>query len=96
MIEILYFEGCPNLAPTLELAREVVAELGLDAALSSRVSLGECGEPGGNQLDVVPEALGDHIEVDHLHQRVRCPRHLLRMLLGYQTSQTSLNWSTYI
>ena len=32
-IEILYFEGCPNLWPTLELAREVVGELGLDAEI---------------------------------------------------------------
>ncbi len=31
MIEILYFDGCPNHEPTLELAREVVAELGLEA-----------------------------------------------------------------
>ena len=30
MIEILYFDGCPNHQPTLKLAREVVAELGLD------------------------------------------------------------------
>ncbi len=33
MIEILYFEGCPNLGPTRVLAREVVGELGLDAAI---------------------------------------------------------------
>ena len=33
MIEILYFEGCPNLGPTLELAREVVGELGIDTAI---------------------------------------------------------------
>ena len=31
MIEILYFDGCPNHQPTLELTREVVAELGLEA-----------------------------------------------------------------
>ena len=29
MIEVLYFEGCPNLAPTLALAHEVLSELGL-------------------------------------------------------------------
>ncbi len=28
-IEVLYFEGCPHLEPTLSLAREVLAELGL-------------------------------------------------------------------
>ena len=33
MIEILYFDGCPNHQPTLKLAREVVAELGLDAEI---------------------------------------------------------------
>ena len=31
MIEILYFDGCPNLEATLELTRQVVAELGLEA-----------------------------------------------------------------
>lgn len=29
MIEILYFDGCPNYEPTLDLAREVVGELGV-------------------------------------------------------------------
>ncbi len=29
MIEVLYFEGCPNLEPTLSLADEVLSELGL-------------------------------------------------------------------
>ena len=33
MIEVLYFEGCPNLEPTLELARGVAKELGVDAAV---------------------------------------------------------------
>lgn len=32
-IEILYFEGCPNHKPAVELAREVVNELGIDAAI---------------------------------------------------------------
>ncbi len=29
MIEVLYFEGCPNFEPTLSLANEVLSELGL-------------------------------------------------------------------
>ncbi len=29
-IEVLYFEGCPHLEPTLSLAHEVLGELGLD------------------------------------------------------------------
>ncbi len=33
MVEILYFEGCPHLAETVALAREVVAESGLDAEI---------------------------------------------------------------
>ena len=33
MIEILYFEGCPHYQSTLDLAREVVAELGLEAEI---------------------------------------------------------------
>jgi len=32
-IEILYFDGCPNYAPTMELVREVVADLGLNVAV---------------------------------------------------------------
>jgi len=32
-IEILYFSGCPNYEPTVELVREVVGELGLEASL---------------------------------------------------------------
>lgn len=32
-IEILYFDGCPNHAPTMELVREVVADLGITAAV---------------------------------------------------------------
>ncbi len=31
MIEVLYFEGCPNLEPTLTLAGEVLSQLGLSA-----------------------------------------------------------------
>jgi len=30
-IEILYFEGCPNHRPAVEMAREVIEELGIDA-----------------------------------------------------------------
>ena len=30
-IEVLFFEGCPNHEPTLQLAREVVADLGVSA-----------------------------------------------------------------
>ena len=31
MIEVLYFEGCPHVEPTLSLASEVLSELGLAA-----------------------------------------------------------------
>ena len=31
MIEVLYFEGCPNLEPTLALANEALSQLGLSA-----------------------------------------------------------------
>lgn len=30
-VEVLYFEGCPNHAPAVQLAKEVVSELGVDA-----------------------------------------------------------------
>ncbi len=33
MVEILFFAGCPNHAPTVQLAREVLSELGLDAEI---------------------------------------------------------------
>ena len=32
-IEILYFDGCPNRAPTVDLARDVITELGLDVEI---------------------------------------------------------------
>jgi len=31
LIEVLYFAGCPNHEPTVDLAREVLGELGLEA-----------------------------------------------------------------
>lgn len=33
MIEILFFAGCPNHEPTVNLAREVLSELGVDAEI---------------------------------------------------------------
>jgi hypothetical protein len=33
MIELLYFEGCPNHRPTLSLTHEVLGELGLEVEL---------------------------------------------------------------
>ncbi len=33
VIEVLYFEGCPNLGPTIALARDVAAELGIAAEI---------------------------------------------------------------
>jgi hypothetical protein len=33
MIEILYFEGCPNHKPTVDLVREVVEEMGHSAEI---------------------------------------------------------------
>ena len=33
MIEILFFAGCPNHEPTVNLAREVVSEFGVDAEI---------------------------------------------------------------
>ena len=33
MIEILYFPGCPNYEPTVNLAREVLGDLGLEAEI---------------------------------------------------------------
>jgi len=33
-VDILYFEGCPHYEPALELVRDVVEDLGVDAVLS--------------------------------------------------------------
>lgn len=33
MIEVLYFSGCPNHEPTVELAREVLGNLGMTAEI---------------------------------------------------------------
>ncbi len=33
VIEVLYFEGCPNLGPTVALARDTAAELGIAAEI---------------------------------------------------------------
>ncbi len=45
MIEILYFDGCPNREPTLDLAREVLGELGLKAEIREvRVETAEAAE----------------------------------------------------
>lgn len=33
VIEILFFDGCPNHEPTMNLAREVLRELGLEAEI---------------------------------------------------------------
>ena len=68
MIEILYFDGCPNYQPTLALTREVVAELGLEADIHEvRVETSEAaterrflGSPSVrvNGRDIEPEARG--------------------------------------
>ena len=34
-IQVLYFDGCPSYAPTLECLREVVRELGVEAAIEA-------------------------------------------------------------
>ncbi len=33
VIEILFFDSCPNHEPTMDLAREVLSELGLEAEI---------------------------------------------------------------
>ena len=32
-VEVLYFEGCPHHQPTVDLARDVIADVGVDAEL---------------------------------------------------------------
>ena len=66
MIEILFFDGCPNHKPTVDLAREVVEEMGLHAAIREvRVDTAEeaererfLGSPSVrvNGRDIEPEA----------------------------------------
>lgn len=37
-VEVLHHEGCPLFAPALELVRDCVRELGIDAIVSERVA----------------------------------------------------------
>ena len=67
MIEVLYFEGCPNVEPTVALARDVAAELGIDAEIRKVVLCDEAdavrlrflGSPTVrvNGVDIDPEAV---------------------------------------
>jgi hypothetical protein len=50
-IELLYFAGCPNYEPTLQLVREILVQEGLDAELSEirieeNEAIQETGFPG--------------------------------------------------
>ena len=66
VIEVLYFEGCPNLGRTLELARSVAEELGVDADVlevevrdqEEAERLGFLGSPSVrvNGMDIEPGA----------------------------------------
>jgi hypothetical protein len=67
VIEVLYFEGCPNVEPTVVLARDVAAELGIDAEIrkvllrdeADAVRLRFLGSPTVrvNGVDIDPEAV---------------------------------------
>lgn len=67
-VEVLYFEGCPNHAPAVRLAREVIGELGLDAKVEEvevktpeeALELRFLGSPSVqvNGVDVEPSARG--------------------------------------
>lgn len=68
MIEILYFDGCPNHEPTVDLAREVLGELGLSTEIRQVVvetpedaeALRFVGSPSVrvDGLDIEPAARG--------------------------------------
>ena len=68
MIEILYFEGCPNYEPARELVNEVVAELGTEAEIrhvqietnEEAIAKRFLGSPSirVNGIDIEPEARG--------------------------------------
>ena len=67
MIEVLYFEGCPNLEPTVALVRDVAAELGIaaeireveirDAAHGKRLLFLGSPTVRVNGVDIDPEAV---------------------------------------
>ena len=67
MIEVLYFEGCPNLEPTVALVRDVAAELGIaaeireveirDAAHAKRLLFLGSPTVRVNGVDIDPEAV---------------------------------------
>ena len=65
-VQVLYFKGCPNHRPTVELAQEVVADLGLDveveevevkdAADAQRLRFFGSPSVHVNGVDIDPEA----------------------------------------
>ncbi len=67
VIEVLYLEGCPNLEPTVALARDVAAELGIAAEIrevevrdeADAKRLRFLGSPTVrvNEVDIDPEAV---------------------------------------
>ncbi len=67
MIEVLFFEGCPNVVPTVALARDVAAELGIAAEIreveirdeADATRLRFLGSPTVrvNGVDIDPEAV---------------------------------------
>ncbi len=68
-VEVLYFEGCPNHAPTVARVREVMAECGISAELdevevrdaAEAERLGFLGSPSVriNGVDVEPDEAED-------------------------------------
>ncbi len=65
-VDVLYFEGCPNHLPVVELVRQIAADVGLDVEVIQTEVLGQAeaqrlrflGSPTiqVNGIDVVPEA----------------------------------------
>ncbi len=62
-IEILYFEGCPNSAPTGDLVNQVVKELGVDASIST-VEVNDADQARRHRFFGSPSVHVNGIDVD--------------------------------
>lgn len=62
-IQVLYFEGCPNHLSTVDLARQVVAELGLDAEVEE-VEVTSGDDAAGLRFHGSPTVLIDGVDIE--------------------------------
>lgn len=62
-IEVLYFEGCPHILPTLDLLRQVAAELRLDVSIQE-IEVDTSDPEHGHAFHGSPTVLVDGLDLD--------------------------------